>query len=831
MTDWRSASADADAAAAADTSADGARSEGAATSRRRGPMGSRGLNVQRAAVLGTGIMGPRVAAHLANADVPVVLFGMEEVAGTSHHGPAKALETLKKRDRGAFVSRSRGAYVDTATYEHGLAELESCDLIIEAIAEDWGAKQALYEKIAPHIKPGTVVTSNTSGTSINKLAGLLPEGMRANFCGAHFFNPPRQMALVELIPGERTDPAMVDALESWLATRLGKGIVRAKDTQSFIANRIGLFSLLAVMHHTEAFGLGFDEVDALTGRLIDRPPTATFRTADMIGLDTLATVTDVQHETLPDDPWREHFRVPGWFAELIEKGQLGLKTKGGVYRKVGKDITVLDVGSRDYRPSGAKASAEVTEIMAIRDPKERFARLRASEDTHARFLWATMRDVFHYCAHHLADIADNVRDVDFAMRWGWGWQSGPFETWQAAGWRETARAIQEDVDAGRAMVRTPLPAWVTARDAVHADGKAYSPADDTMKGRSTLPVYRRHLFPDAVIGERFDEGETLSETDHVRLWRLPQVDSGIAILSFKSKMHALSAGVVDGILDAVAQAEADFDGLVVWHRAPFGVGADLSELLSFAKAGRWDDVDRAVARFQSATQALRHARVPTVAGVQGMAFGGGAEVAMHCAHRVLELESQIGLVEAGVGLIPAGGGLKEMARRASAAAQTRTLNDPWEDVQKAFRNVIRGATSRGAIHAREMNYATPCDVVRFNANEVPYVAIRQARALAEAGWNPPMAARDIKVVGAQGRATLRMDLINLRDGGFMSEHDYVVSDAAALVLCGGDVDPGTLVDEEWLMLLERRQFVALAKTDLTQARMAHMLETGKPLRN
>lgn len=790
-------------------------------------MTSKKFHIRRAAVLGTGVMGPRIAAHLANADVPVVLFGLSNDA--DH--PANALATLKKADPGAFVSRSRGAYVDTAVYETDLEQLRSCDLVIEAIAESWNAKQALYQQIAPHLAEDTLIASNTSGLSINQLAELLPAAARRNFCGVHFFNPPRHMHLIELIPGRETDPAMLDSLESWLVTRLGKGIVRAKDTQSFIANRVGLFSILAIMHHSEAFGLGLDAVDALTGRLIERPASATYRTADMIGLDVLSTVMDVQHRTLPDDPWRDYFKAPGWFAALIEKGTLGLKTKGGIYRKVGKEIQVLDLERQDYRPSGAKASDEVTSIFRTKDPVERLEKLRASDDRHAKFLWAITRDLCHYCAYHLADIADNVRDVDLAMRWGWGWSTGPFESWQAAGWKTMAEAIWADIEAGKAMAAAPLPDWVTSRDSVYQDGTAYSPAENALKPRSSLPVYQRQLFPDLVGGEKPDPGETLHETDSARLWRMPKVDGGIAILSFKSKMHSLEKGVVDAIYHAVARAEADFDGLVIWHPAPFGVGANLTELLEFARTDNWDAIDRAVAHFQGATRALRYAQVPTVAGVDGMAFGGGAEVAMHCAHRVLALECQIGLVEAGVGLIPAGGGCKELVRRASELAQNRPLNDSWEDIQKLFRNIIRGATSRGAVHAQEMGFGLAGDTVRFNAREVPYVAIRQARALAEAGYHPPLPARQIKVVGAPGRATLRMELVNLREGGFMSAHDYVVSDAAAEVLCGGDVDPGTLVGEDWLLTLERKQFVALARTGPTQERMAHMLETGKPLRN
>ena len=794
-------------------------------------MGSKPFFIRKAAVLGTGVMGLRIAAHLANADVPVVLFGRAGDGADPRERVRKAVDGLRKADPGAFVSRDRSAYVDVATYEHDLEQLRGCDLVIEAVAEDWDVKQGLYRQIAPFLKTETVLATNTSGLSVNRLAQVVPAALRPHFCGMHIFNPPRFMHLVELIPCADTDPALLDAVESWLVTRWGKGVVRARDTQSFIANRIGLFSILAVMHHTRQFGLGFADVDALTGKVIEHPASGTFRTADMIGLDTLAAVMEFQHRTLPNDPWREYYKAPDWFAALIAKGALGQKTKGGIYRKVGKELQVLDLAKGDYVPSLQRPSEEVTTIFRIRDPAERFARLRASNDTHARFLWAATRDIFHYCAYHLGEIADNARDLDLAMRWGWGWSVGPFEIWQAAGWKSMAQAIEADIDAGKAMVKTPLPAWVMARENVYYEHGAYSPSEDRLKGRSTLPVYRRQLFPDLMLREEHYRGQTVHEDEHVRLWSMPNVDARIPILSFKSKMHSLTRGVVDGILRAVAIAESDFDGLVIWHPAPFGVGANLAELLAAARAGRWDEIDGAVAHFQAATQALRYAQVPIVAGVEGMAFGGGAEVAMHCAHRVLALESQLGLVEAGVGLIPAGGGCKELVRRAAEAAMPRTRQDPWEDIQKAFNNVIRGIASRSAHDARDMRLATPADTIVFHAREVPYVALKQARALAEAGYHPPLRARGIKVVGAPGHATLRMDLVNLREGGFMSAHDYVVSDAAALVLCGGDVEPNTTVDEDWLLRLERQQFVALAKTELTQQRMAHMLETGKPLRN
>ncbi|MGE5088533.1 MAG: 3-hydroxyacyl-CoA dehydrogenase family protein, partial [Candidatus Levyibacteriota bacterium] len=485
-------------------------------------MSSNSLLVRRAAVLGAGVMGAQIAAHLANAGVPIVLFDLATPADPNALA-RRGIDALAKLEPAPLGRRDLAAQIDAANYEADLARLADCDLVIEAIAEriDW--KRDLYARIAPHLAPSAILASNTSGLSLAQLAATLPAVLRPRFCGVHFFNPPRYMRLVELVATADTDSALLDALESWLTTALGKGVIRAKDTPNFIANRIGIFSVLATMRHADTLGLRYDEVDALTGTAIGRPRSATYRTADVVGLDTMAHVVKTMQDALPDDPWHALFATPSSLAALVAKGALGQKTKAGYYRKVGRDIEVLDPASGAYVASGAKVAPEVGAILALEGAHGRYARLRESSHPQAQFLWAIHRDLFHYAAHHLAAIADNVRDVDLAIRWGFGWTQGPFELWQSAGWRDMAAWIESDRAAGRTLADVPLPAWVGAKaviDAggVHARGGAWSPARDAFVERPSLPVYRRQAYPDAVLGERRDRGTTIFETDALRMW-------------------------------------------------------------------------------------------------------------------------------------------------------------------------------------------------------------------------------------------------------------------------------------------------------------------------
>ncbi|WP_374220741.1 3-hydroxyacyl-CoA dehydrogenase/enoyl-CoA hydratase family protein [Deefgea sp. CFH1-16] len=658
--------------------------------------------------------------------------------------------------------------------------------------------------------------------------------LRCNRVFAAFisFNPPRYMYLVELIATKGCQADTLDALETFLTLRLGKGVVRAKDSPNFIANRIGVFSMLATIEHAKNFGIRFDVVDDLTGPRLGRPKSATFRTADVVGLDTFAHVVKTMTDTLQADPWHALFKSPEWLEQLIAAGALGQKTRQGIFKKVGKDVLMLDPSTGEYIAGGQKASDAVKALLKNTDFAAKVASLRASNLPEAQFLWACLRDVWHYIAVQLEHIADNARDVDFAIRWGFGWEQGPFEMWQAAGWQTIAAAINEDIAAGKTLSSNPLPAWVMARDGVHTPAGSLNAVTQELVGRSTLPVYERQLYPPKVLGEAEpDFGETIYENDSVRMWMPPSnlTTAGVPVLSFKTKAHCVGANVLAGIQESIKIAEQYHPGLVIWHAtAPFSVGADLMSMGPAFMSGDFAALERMVFEFQKTSQAIKYAKVPVVGAAQGYAFGGGCEFLMHCARVVAHVETYIGLVEVGVGLLPAGGGCKEFALRASRLARNGNILEVLKDYYLAMAMAKVGTSAE---EGQQIGYLKESDVIVMNANELLFVAQAQVTAMAATGYRPPVRPKAFAVAGRSGAATIRAQLVNMLEGGFISKYDFHIGVQIAEIVCGGDVDAGTLVDEDWILKLERERFMGLLQKGKTQERIMHMIEFNKPLRN
>jgi 3-hydroxyacyl-CoA dehydrogenase len=815
------------------------------------------FQVKKVAVLGAGVMGAQIAAHLANVKVPVVLFDLAAKEGPKNGTVTKAVEGLKKLKPSPLGVPEDAALIEQANYDEHLELLRGCDLIIEAIAERMDWKLDLYKKIAPFVNADAIVASNTSGLSITKLSEALPENIKPRFCGIHFFNPPRYMYLVELINTPTTQPVVLDQLEAFVTSAVGKGVVRAKDTPNFIANRVGIAGMLGVMKQAENFGLTYDVVDDLTGKKLGRASSGTFRTADVVGLDVMFHVIKTLQDNLNEtsDPFYGNFGTPAVLKTLMDAGSLGQKSKAGFFKKVGRDILRYDAEKQDYVP-GAEKSDEVYARMLKKPAAERLKLLRNSEGKQGQFLWAILRDGFHYAAIHLESIAETARDVDFAMRWGFGLKQGPFELWQEAGWFEIANMVKEDIDAGKALCKAPLPEWVfkgpvaesnNGAGGVHTAAGSWNPATKKFVPRHDLPVYQRQHFPENVSGfsqgtahgigaPAFETaGTTLHEDAAIRLWTLDGADrqpgTGVVIASIKTKMHVISMDVMAGLEKAVELAEADYAGVVIWSGdEPFCAGADLQGMLPAFMSGGVSLLDEAMAEVQRVMLRLRYANVPVVSAVRGLALGGGCELAVHSAKRAVAMESYIGLVEVGVGLVPGAGGLTYIARRAAENMASSSSKDLLPFITEGFTNAAMAKVGTSAIESRKLGYLLWSDPIVPNKDELLFVAINEAKAMAASGYRAP-SKRMFPVAGRNGKATITGSLINMRDGGFISQHDFHIATLIANVICGGDVETGTLVTEEYLMTLERKAFTSLLTMAKTQERIMGMLSTGKPVRN
>ena len=805
-------------------------------------------NIRKVAVLGAGVMGAQIAAHCINVNVPVILFDLpNKKDGESKNGIAqKALEGLKKLKPSPLALTSQADLIQVGNYEDDLALLKECDLVIEAIAERLDWKHELYAKVAPYLNENTIFATNTSGLSITQLSEGFSDELKKRFCGVHFFNPPRYMHLLELIPTKDTAPEILDRLEIFMTSTMGKGVVRAKDTPNFVANRVGVFSILAVFAEAKKFNLGFDVVDALTGSKLGRAKSATFRTSDVVGIDTMAHVIKTMENGLKTDPFADIFKVPSVVEHLLAQGHLGQKTGSGFYKKSGRDILVFDEGTSQYIPSTGSITPLIERILK-KPIAERLALLRETDDPQAQFLWGIFRDIFHYIAVHLESIADSAREIDFAMRWGFGWNKGPFEDWQAAGWLQVANWIKEDIEQGKALCNTPLPDWVFTSPAgqsgmVHSAAGSWSPKQGQYLARSTLGVYQRQRFQASLAGDSSadpkTDGQTLFENDGARVW-VQTEQPEVVIVSFKSKMNTIGPDVMEGIQVAIDLAEKSYAGLVIWQTSslklgapggPFSAGANLEAAMPlFMKHGA-KGIEPFIKAFQDTMMRVKYAQVPVVCAISGIALGGGCELALQSAKRVAAIESYIGLVEIGIGLLPGGGGLKEAAIRAANGIALTGGNNYLDFIKTPFENAAMAKVSSSAHEALQMGFLKPDDIIVANVHELLWQAQHQVMAMRNSGYRPPMK-KLIPVGGRSVISTVMGQLVNMRDGGFISEHDAYIAKRIIEVIAGGEVEAGTLVSEEWLLKLERQAFVELLSTPKTQERVMGLLQTGKPVRN
>lgn len=790
------------------------------------------VQINRVAVLGAGVMGAQIAAHLLNAGLSVILFDLASKDTDKNQFVKQSIDKISKLKPNPNAGRYALKLIRAANYEEDLPLLKTCQWVIEAISEQLPFKQALYEKITPYLSSEAIISSNTSGLSIKTLKESLPAELHARFCGVHFFNPPRYMSLVELIAHEATDPGVLNYLEGFLVHHLGKGVVRAKDTPTFIANRIGCFTLAITLHYADRFGISPDVVDQLTGSLIGRPKSATYRLMDVVGLDTLQHVLNTMLEKLPDDPWRPFFALPDWVQQLINKGALGQKTNVGIYQKRGQDIYVYQPQKSDYRIANQKADPQIIALLKQSNWQEKIAGLRLSTHPQAQFLWNCFREIWAYSAYHLEAIADTVREVDLAMRWGFGWEQGPFELWQHLSWTQIATWIKEDLTEKRAATSlSQLPSWVekqAAKGGVYQNNGAFAPKTHSIDPPKTLPVYQRQWLDPRLSCQpsQVQIGHTLYEDEVIRLWSM---GDKIPILSFKTRKGVISPEVLAGLQKGIDYAQTQAYGLVIWQADPtvFSAGADLKYVSDCLLKSDFTALEQYLQAFRSTLDQIQKASVPIVAAVSGLVLGGGLELMLHCHGVVATIETYCGFPEASVGMIPGAGGVREMAKR---LAKSTTPVSMLSAVESMFRQIAECKVSQSAWEAKEMQYLREKDDVIMNAGELLYAAKAKVQALSAMQFLPPLE-ETILVAGQAGYANCQALLVNLREGQWITDHDAWVADKIASVLCASPLEAGTEVSERLIADLEYQAILACIRHMNTAARIIQWVQTGKPLRN
>jgi len=804
-------------------------------------------SIQKAVVLGAGTMGARIAAHFANAGLPCILLDIVPPDLKPDAPPADrnkivraGLEAAKKSRPAAFFTTALAEKISIGNFEDDLSLVAEADWIIEVVAENLEIKRKLLARVAQFRKPGAIVTTNTSGLPVHLIAEGMSEEFQQHWAGTHFFNPPRYLKLVEVIPGPKTLPDVLSTLTEFCDRRLGKGVVPAKDSPNFIANRIGTFSMLNALRLMQSLCMTVEEVDACTGPAIGQPKSATFRTADIVGLDVLVHVVKNIYETAPNDESREFYKVPALVEEMFKRNMLGDKTGQGFYKKVKgageKEILTLDTNTFEYRPRQKAKFGSIEAGKAIDDTRERLRSLVSPilagqpGDKAQQFIWRAFSETCSYAARRVPEISDNIADVDRAMRWGFGWELGPFEVIDAIGVQNFTAQLKRE--------NRPVPALIekvlaTGRKSFYESEKGNTIVFDVATSASKKVEEPRGIL---ILRSLKDAGREVERNSGASLIDL---GDGVVCCEFHAKMNAIGADLITMINKGLKRLESDFDAMVIANQAVnFSVGANLMLVLVAAQEQEWDELHMAVKQFQNVNLAIKYARKPVVAAPQGMALGGGCEVSLHAAKIHAAAEAYIGLVETGVGLIPGGGGSKEMLIRANENAAGAEDLDLFHALKPIFENVALAKVGTSAEESRSLGYLRREDLYSMNSQRLVADAKETALALYRSGWTSGAASplegaqtTQIKVLGEQFLSGAKLMIHMLVRGGYASEYDAVVARKLANIFAGGPLTSPQLVSEQYVLDLEREAFVSLCGEKLTQARIAHTLKTGKPLRN
>lgn len=792
--------------------------------------------IKKVAVVGSGIMGSGIACHFANIGVEVLLLDIvpreltevEQKKGLTLENKAVRNRLVNDHLANALKSKPSPIYdqkfagrITTGNTTDDLSKIKDCDWIIEVVIERLDIKKAVFEQIEQYRKPGTLITSNTSGIPIKFMSEGRSEDFQKHFCGTHFFNPARYLKLFEIIPGPKTSTEVLDFLNEYGEKFLGKTSVVAKDTPAFIGNRIGIFGIQSLFHLVKEMGLTIEEVDKLTGPVIGRPKSATFRTVDVVGLDTLVHVANGIYENCPDDEAHELFKLPDFISKMLENNWLGSKTGQGFYKKVDKDILSLDLDTLEYRAAKKASFATLEMTKTIDKPIDRFKVLVKGTDKAGEFYRKSFSAMFAYVSNRVPEITDDFYKIDDAMKAGFGWENGPFEIWDAIG-------VEKGIELMKAEGLAPA-AWVT--EMLASGNKSFYTVKEgtthyyTIISKSQVKVPGQEAF--IILNNIRESKKVWSNSDAI----IQDLGDGILNLEFQSKMNSIGGGVIQGINKAVELAEKDFQGLVIGNQAAnFSVGANLAMIFMMAVEQEYDELNMAIKMFQDTMMRLRYSGIPVIAAPHGMTLGGGCELTMHADRAVVAAETYIGLVEFGVGVIPGGGGSKEMALRAS---DTFRKNDvELNTLQEYFLTVGMAKVATSAHEGFEIGVLQKGrDVVVINKDRQIAEAKKHAILMAEAGYTQPVKRKDIKVLGKQALGMFLVGTDQMKAGQYISEHDRKIANKLAYVMAGGDLSEPTFVSEQYLLDLEREAFLSLCTERKTLERIQFMLTKGKPLRN